>query len=255
MRLGALGLMAVVSTGVSGKPSPVTPGGEAGWERSLAASFSTQGGNTNLSSYALAFTVDYTGDLRVAGVDFNDSEFHAFVRHKRGKLDRSLYEDDGSASLLFDIMAHGKFSPFFLSYWAYDSTTGLDERIQLGAGGKYTVAGGFSLSLAYLFEVEGYKGESRTRQYRLSFRPKYKRTFSSGVSLNTLVFIQPLVLDPGRFLIDSHVSVTVPTPVKILADDKKLEVTLRWREQFNSRPPGSVQKRDSDLDLGLMISF
>lgn len=253
MGLAAVGLVAVIVTaGMAGESSPP---GKNGWERSLSGSFSTQGGNTNLSSYALALTADYAGDIRRGGLELSDTEIHLAVNHKRGILNGSLYEEDGSATFLLDVKAHGRFSPFFLSFWTYDSTTNLDNRTQLGAGGKYTFGRGFSVSLAYLWESERYRGRTRTLQYRWSLRPKYKITLSSGVSFITMVFLQPLVTDPGRFLIDSRLNLILPTLVRVLGGDNMLNVTMGWREQYNSHPPGGIRKRDSDLNMGLMMTF
>ncbi|MFQ6673562.1 MAG: DUF481 domain-containing protein [Fidelibacterota bacterium] len=219
------------------------------WERSLNVSFSNQAGNTVLSSYAVSLSTDYAGDLKLGNVELQDTEVQLAVRHRRGELNRTLYQHDGSASFLLDVMAHGTFSPFFLSYWAYDSTTGLERRVQLGAGGKYSFPGGFSVSLAYLWEVEEYTGEPESTQYRWSLRPKYKKSLTSGLSVKVVIFIQPLARNFSHFLIDYQFTMAMP----ILWEKLKLAIT--WMDKYNSTAPEGVESRDSDVKIGVLFLF
>jgi len=220
-----------------------------GWKRSVTGSFSTQQGNTDLISYALIIDNEYTGDLRLGSLNLVDSEIKFAVSHTNGQLDKNLYQNDGSASFLLDIMAHRTFSPFFLSYWAYDSTTALEKRIQLGAGGKYSFGSGFSVSLAYLWEVENYTTEATNTQFRWSLRPKYKNTFANGMAINYMIFIQPLVQNYSIFLVNSQLTLSVPTL------SEKLNLTVTLRDQYNSHPPANVKNRDTDIHLGMTFLF
>lgn len=219
------------------------------WERSFTGSLTTQQGNTNLVSYALGISSEYVGNLEWGRISLKDSEVKFAVSHTRGRLDKALYEHDGSASFLLDIMAHQTFSPFFLSYWSYDSTTTLEKRVQLGAGGKYTIGAGFSVSLAYLWETEEFKDEPVARQYRLSLRPKYKKKFANGIAVNHMFFFQPLVRDFSDYLIDNQFTLTVPTLLE------KLKITVTWRDQYNSQPPEDVENRDTDVKVGMTFVF
>lgn len=225
----------------------VSRGGQ--WERSITGSFSAQRGNTDLTSYVTAFSAEYVGDVTLGSLSLKDSEVKLAFGHKRGTVNRALYEDDGNASFLIDIMAHQIFSPFFLSYWAYDSTTSLEKRIQLGAGAKYILGHGFSASLACVWEVEDYRHEPQNKQFRWSLRPKYKKTFANGMAVNFMIFYQPLVKDFSDFLIDHQLTLSVPTLIE------KLKLTLSWQDKYVSHPPKEVKNRDSDVYAGLTISF
>ena len=129
------------------------------WQRSLTLALEQQGGNTELVSFSGALSAEYAGDLHFGSKTLNDSEVKLALSHKRGELSDALYQHNGSASFLLDIMAQQKFPPFFLSYWSYDSTTTLNSRIELGGGGKYRFGGGVSISVAYLWEAEDYRGK------------------------------------------------------------------------------------------------
>ncbi len=225
------------------------------WERSFTGSLTTQQGNTHLTSYTVAMSSEYAGDLSIepfgqlGRINLPDSEVRFTVSHTRGQLNDALYEHDGSASFLLEIMAHETFSPFFLSYWAYDSTTFLERRVQLGAGGKYTAGKEISVSVAYLWEIEDYKAEAVRRQYRLSVRPKYKKKFDSGITVNYMIFIQPLVRNPAHLLIDNQFTLSIPTP------SEKFMITATWRDQYNSQPPKNVKERDTDVKVGFTLSW
>ena len=220
------------------------------WERSITGSFSTQQGNTDLISYAFIIDNEYTGDLRLGNLNLVDSEIKFAISHTNGQLDKNLYQNDGSVSFLLDIMAHQTFSPFFLSYWAYDSTTALEKRIQLGAGGKYSLgSSGYSVSLAYLWEVENYTAEAIKVQFRWSLRPKYKKTFDNGITINYINFFQPLVQDFSNFLMENRLSLSIPTI------SEKLKFTLTLKEQYNSHPPANVKNRDTDIHFGITLLF
>jgi len=219
------------------------------WERSFTGAVSTQQGNTNLTSYAIVFTSEYLGDLKLGSLNLKDSEVKLALGHTRGRLNNALYQHDGSASFLVDILAHQTFSPFFLSYWAYDSTTALVKRLQMGVGGKYSVPAGLSISFAYLWEIEEYRKKEAVTQFRLSIRPKYKKKFVNGISINYMIFIQPLIKDFSNFLVDNHFVLSIPTV------SEKLKLTMMWRDQFNSQPQEKVEKRDSDFNVGITWLF
>lgn len=223
-----------------------------GWERSLTGTISTQEGNTNLTSYALAFSSEYVGDVKLGRAMLRDSEVKFAVSHKRGQLNDAIYEHDGSASFLLDVMAHQTFSPFLLSHWAYDSTTSLERRTQIGLGAKYRLPrapAGLSISLAYVWEVQEYNGKGAESQFRWSLRPKFKKTFSGGISVNYLIFTQPLADDFSDYLIDSQLILSIPTQAE------GLKITFTWLDKYNSRPPEGVEKSDTDLNVGITLSF
>ena len=220
-----------------------------GWERSVTGTISTQQGNTELRSYAAAFSSEFIGDLRLGPVELKDSEVKFALSHTRGQLDGALYQNDGSASFLLDIMARQSFSPFFLSFFTYDSTTALERRIQVGVGGKYSFPSGFSVSLASMWELQDYKGKEAAIQFRWSLRPKFKRKFANGMSVNYVIFMQPLIQKPSDVLVDTRFILSIPTV------SEKLSLTLTRTDKYNSLPPEGVQKRDTDVNVGITWSF
>lgn len=226
-----------------------------GWTRSVTGSLSAQSGNTDLSAYSLAANTKYQGDLIISGRALRDTELTLALTHNRGQLNDALYKNDASLIFLFDVMANEQFSPFFLSHLSYDSTTALDRRIQAGVGAKYHITmkgsplGEMSVSAAFLWEIQKYRNTNADRQYRWSIRPKYKKSFEGGTSINYLVFYQPLAADPANFLIDSQLTVTVPTK------SERVSITFTRVDKHNSTPPSGVKPSDSTTTVGITVAF
>jgi len=219
------------------------------WKNSVTGSWSLISGNTEQSEYSASAAFERKGDLKIGTTLLKDTEFRIAVSHSRGILSDSLYQHEGVASILFDMMAHQKISPFLLTYWEYDSTAGLESRTEMGAGLKWALGHGFSISAAALFELEDYVGESKITQVRWSFRPKFKKTFSSGMAMNYMVFFKPIQGNFESYLLEHNVAIEVPTTIKWLT----VKVTVE--DDYNSHPPEGVKKWDSEANVGVTIKF
>ncbi|NOZ04082.1 MAG: DUF481 domain-containing protein, partial [FCB group bacterium] len=170
------------------------------WTNNLTLAFSSKSGNTNLTSYAVGFKSATKGDIKILGKLLTDSEFSLAVAHSRGQYKGTLYENKGNVRLVFDYHANHTFSPFMFTSWEYDSLANLDNRSNMGLGAKVRLTKGFSISAAGLWENEKYTDQGLAAQARLSFRPKYKRTFESGTFTQWILFYQPLVSDYSNYL-------------------------------------------------------
>lgn len=219
------------------------------WEYSINGALKTQTGNTDLSSFSVALSSKYEGDFTVGSWTLTDTEIKFSISHSRGKLNDALYENDGNASFLLDYQANQKFSPFFLFYFEFDSTASLENRTQMGLGAKYRITKPFSISIVGLWELEDYVGEDRASQFRWSIRPKYKKSFNSGVSVSYVAFYKPLHSDFNNYLLEHYATVSLVTKISWLS----VNVTLE--DKFNSRPPADTKKKDVDVTVGITLTF
>ena len=163
--------------------------------------------------------------------------------------DTSLIEHKGAIILVFDYHANQKFSPFIFTGWSYDSLAGVDSRMNLGVGGKYRFTDFSSISAALLIEKQTYTGETTELLNRISIRPKYKRLYDNGSSINWIIFHQPSISDWNDYLIKSELSTSLQTSVQWLA------FTCTAVYDYNSKPPANVKHADLDLTIGITISF
>ena len=219
------------------------------WKNSVAGSWSLISGNTEQSEYSASAAFEREGDLQIGTVLLKDTELRISLSHARGTFNDSLYQNEGEASIFFDIMAHQKISPFLLTSWEYDSTAGLESRTEMGAGLKWALGHGFSISGAAIYELEDYVNEVGTTHFRWSFRPKYKKTFSSGVTFNSMFFFKPIHGDLSSYLLEHNAAITLPTTLKWLT------INLTVEDSYNSKPPGNVKKWDNEVNIGFKIIF
>lgn len=219
------------------------------WTNSVSGSWTLTSGNTEQSEYAATGSFSRKGDIKIGSTLLQDTELRIVLSHSRGVLEDSLYQHEGEATFLFDVMAHQTFSPFFLSGWEYDSTAGLDSRLEAGLGLKWAFGSGFSISGAVLFELEDYKGEGRVSQIRWSIRPKYKKTFPSGMSVVYMVFFKPIQGDFNNYLIKNDAFIELPTALPWLS------IKLTVEHDYNSQPPSDVKKWDNEINIGIKINL
>ena len=220
------------------------------WTNSATIAFANKAGNTNISSFSGNLASSNKGDFRLVGKLLTDSEFSFSANHSQSmQNDTSLIEHKGAIILVFDYHANQKFSPFIFTGWSYDSLAGVDSRMNLGVGGKYRFTDFSSISAALLIEKQTYTGETTELLNRISIRPKYKRLYDNGSSINWIIFHQPSISDWNDYLIKSELSVSFQTSVQWLA------FTCVGLYDFNSRPPDDVKNADLDLTIGITISF
>ena len=220
------------------------------WTNSATIAFANKAGNTNISSFSGNLASSNKGDFRLVGKLLTDSEFSFSANHSQSmQNDTSLIEHKGAIILVFDYHANQKFSPFIFTGWSYDSLAGVDSRMNLGVGGKYRFTDFSSISAALLIEKQTYTGETTELLNRISIRPKYKRLYDNGSSINWIIFHQPSISDWNDYLIKSELSTSLQTSVQWLA------FTCTAVYDYNSKPPANVKHADLDLTIGITISF
>ena len=118
---------------------------------SVDISYSKDKGNTDYLSlyYGINFTL--IGDVGPV----TDTELMFSFNKSDDQLDGYPFSDDQSLTLMFDMWANQKFSPFLFFQKSFDNIIGLEDRLNYGLGAKIG-KNPFSLSYAFLFEKEDY---------------------------------------------------------------------------------------------------
>ena len=210
---------------------------------------SSKSGNTNLMNYSVGFNSTSEGDISLFGMPLEDSELSFSIGHSRGSYQETLLENNGQVSLVFDYHANRIFSPFIFTTAEYDSMANLERRANVGLGAKWRFNAFLSLSVAGLFEQELYTGDDVNNFGRLSIRPKYKKTYDSGISVSWIYFYQPAFNDFSNFLLSNSLSVGIKTQVDWLS------ISISAKDLYNSQPAAGTQKRDVSATLGFTASF
>jgi len=150
-------------------------------------SYSQDKGNTDYLSlyYGLNYTV--IGDFG----PFKDSEFLFDFNRSDDQLDGEPFTDDQSLTLMFDVWANQRFSPFLFFQKSYDNVIGLEDRLNYGAGGKVRLPFGLSVSYAFLFEKEDYLFYSYTDSAAYDL--------NGNVSTGDYYYTDSIALDPGDY--------------------------------------------------------
>ena len=141
---------------------------------SVDVSYSQDKGNTDLLSlyYGLNFTL--LGDVG----PLKDTEFLFDFYRSDDQFDGEPFTDDQALTLKFDVWANQRFSPFLFFQKSFDNIIGLDDRVNIGLGGKAEVLGPLSVSYAILWETEDYLN-SITMDYDSSLVDWYNYTDST----------------------------------------------------------------------------
>ena len=120
---------------------------------SVDVSFTQDKGNTDQLSLYYGFNYTLIGDFG----PFKDSEFLFDFSRNDDQLDGESFTDDQSLTLMFDVWANQKISPFLFFQQSFDNIIGLEDRMNYGLGAKVRLPLGLSVSYAFLFEKEDYK--------------------------------------------------------------------------------------------------
>ena len=120
---------------------------------SVDVSFTQDKGNTDQLSLYYGFNYTLIGDFG----PFKDSEFFFDFSRNDDQLDGESFTDDQSLTLMFDVWANQRVSPFLFFQQSFDNIIGLEDRMNFGLGAKVRLPFGLSVSYAYLFEKEDYK--------------------------------------------------------------------------------------------------
>ena len=197
----------------------------------LSGSYYGRRGNLDYQYLNGSFSLSKYGHVKLGGLSLPDTEFLFAADRAKSTYDDEPYEDNGSATLLLDLFANQKFSPFIFAEWEFDSLYALDSRINFGAGGKYRFGPYFSVSYAALYEQEKYIDDATaTILYRHSIRPKYKRNFESlGLFIDWQIFYKPKFDDSNEYLLNNVVILSFQTFHEALTLD------ISYNYKFNSR--------------------
>ena len=120
---------------------------------SVDVSFTQDKGNTDQLSLYYGFNYTLIGDFG----PFKDSEFLFDFSRNDDQLDGESFTDDQSLTLMFDVWANQRISPFLFFQQSFDNIIGLEDRMNYGLGAKVRLPFGLSVSYAFLFEKEDYK--------------------------------------------------------------------------------------------------
>jgi len=248
-------------------------------------SYSQDKGNTNLESIYYGFSYTLIGD---AG-PLNDTEFLISFNKSDDKLEGLPFTDDQSLTLMFDVWANQKYSPFLFFQKSFDNIVGLEDRMNYGLGGKARLFKGFSVSYAFLFEKEDYLdyeydstlvdtmdyyydvqwgddfwayGDSvevgPKEFFRHSIRPKWKyKFFDENVLLDYRFYYKPRVDDFKDYLLEHELKISIATFYEALSID------LNYSNKYNSRYDGVAIINDEtgmpyeaiDENISLGFSF
>ena len=119
---------------------------------SVDVSFTQDKGNTDQLSLYYGFNYTLIGDFG----PFKDSEFLFDFSRNDDQLDGESFTDDQSLTLMFDVWANQRISPFLFFQQSFDNIIGLEDRMNYGLGTKVRLPLGLSVSYAFLFEKEDY---------------------------------------------------------------------------------------------------
>ena len=248
-------------------------------------SYSQDKGNTNLESIYYGFSYTLIGD---AG-PLNDTEFLISFNKSDDKLEGLPFTDDQSLTLMFDVWANQKYSPFLFFQKSFDNIVGLEDRMNYGLGGKARLFKGFSVSYAFLFEKEDYLDyeydstlvdtmdyyydvqwgddfwaygdlvEVGPKEFfRHSIRPKWKyKFFNENVLLDYRFYYKPRVDDFKDYLLEHELKISIATFYEALSID------LNYSNKYNSRYDGVAIINDEtgmpyeaiDENISLGFSF
>ena len=109
-------------------------------------SYAQDKGNTNLNSISYGFSYTLVGD---AG-PINDTEFLISFDRSDDELEGLPFTDDQSLTLMFDIWANQKYSPFLFFQKSFDNIIGLEDRMNYGLGENQALKDFLSAMLSYL---------------------------------------------------------------------------------------------------------
>ncbi len=212
-----------------------------GISNKLTGSYYAEGGNVDYNYFNATWTSEAQGNLQLGSLDLEDTEFLFSVSHSRSDYNKKPYENDAHAILKLDLWANKKFSPFMFSETEYDSTQGLDNRTNLGIGAKYRLLGDFfSISYAFMYENEKYKGWEADTFTRHSLRPKLKTALGEGIFLQSQVFFKPTVNDLNVYLVDWQNALSIETKAEWLT------IEIQYQYKYNSAPAIKSFEKDAD---------
>jgi len=255
---------------------------------SVDLSYSQDKGNTDFLSLYYGFSFSVLGDVG----PLTDTEFSINFSRSDDKLDGESFTDDQSVTSQFDLWANQRISPFLFFQQSYDKTIGLENRMNAGAGAKFGLLKGFSISYAFLFENESYKmetneisgvdstleeadgyyyyddyyvydttysiGTTDSSFFRHSIRPKYKvKLFDGNVVFDYRFYFKPRIDNFDDYLLEHELKISIVTFYEALSVD------FNYTNKYNARydgvsivnPDTGSDYLDTDENISVGLSF
>ncbi len=255
---------------------------------SVDLSYSQDKGNTDFLSLYYGFSFSVLGDVG----PLTDTEFSINFSRSDDKLDGESFTDDQSVTSQFDLWANQRISPFLFFQQSYDKTIGLENRMNAGAGAKFGLLKGFSISYAFLFENESYKmetneisgvdsnlveadgyyyyddyyeydttysiGTTDSSFFRHSIRPKYKvKLFDGNIVFDYRFYFKPRVDNFDDYLLEHELKISIVTFYEALSVD------FNYTNKYNARydgvsivnPDTGSDYLDTDENISVGLSF
>jgi len=253
---------------------------------SVDLSYSQDKGNTDFLSMYYGFSFSVLGDVG----PLTDTEFSINYSRSDDKLDGESFSDDQSLTAQFDLWANQRISPFLFFQKSYDKTIGLENRMNAGAGAKFVLLKGFSISYAFLFELESYKsyeisgvdstleeadgyyyyddyyvydttystGTTDSSFLRHSIRPKYKvKLFDGNVVFDYRFYFKPRVDNFQDYLLEHELKISIVTFYEALSVD--FNYTSKYNARYDGvsiiNPDTGSDYLDTDENISVGLSF
>lgn len=141
----------------------------------------------------------------------------------------------------------------------YDAFRRLSVRGVAGTGPALQLVSQPRLALlagvAYLFELERLDERAgtvdagaRATSHRASMYLTGTETIGAGVSIAQTVYVQPRLDDPGDIRLLGELSVTMPL-------SKRIALTNGFTIAYDRTPPDEIRRYDTQLKVGLLVTF
>lgn len=240
-------LAAFVAGLLIGRPAVAQAPAPNPWRTQLEFGLNGASGNSS-------FSVLRTG-VSIKRTETKAYELEASALVRRGSNQSKTIADDGKISLKFDYKPEETFSPFVYGLWGYDHIRKLAQKVNGGAGAKYTFfktekdKSKASVSWAAIWDFEGYTSDQPSEGLvRWSGRLKFDHDFGGGAAFEHTFFYQPQVDQMGDYLIDASTSVTS----KLL---NNVSLAVNHEYLHDSVPPEGIKPDDQKFSVVLRVSL
>lgn len=232
-------LLAILGCLVGPNPCPAND-----WQSEARLGFNQATGNTERLDLGVEGKSIYTGK---ENYEFSVNGNYDIGRNQ-GIEDRKNFNFIVNA----DQNSNGTISPFGFLQYEKKRYSGIDNRIKLGAGYKYTYFGlkdkGIepSISLATIYMREDSKDKTK-RRLVLSYRPKIKYQ-RDNFTVEWMTFYQPKIFHSSEYLIDTELAAKVKV-------NKNVDLGVCYKSEYNSRPPQGKKNNDGTIITSIGVRF
>lgn len=229
--------------------------GQRKWNFDLGLGTSLNTGNVNncnINNYASIIRND-----SIIACDFHYKFLYSSLINKN--TDGHHWEETNfeiNGGLKFDYLQYGKYSPFLACEMLTNKYKGYNLKMSGLAGIKYRIfvipsICDYSISAAFVYDWTDFTDSTvlPNNNYRISIRPKIKQRLAENLTLLSLTFYQPSVLDFDDFIIHN----TTKLQTKIT---KKMFLDLAFSYEYRSRVPSENYKHhDIMSEVSLRLKF